>query len=75
MDSDLLPDSYSSLCELTRMTSGLITALVDNGLLGPGVPSRVLREVRTRGKLPIRIEGWVKPEKYAEVLAYVGVYT
>lgn len=75
MDSALLPDSYSSLCELTRMPSGLIAALAGNGLLGQGVSSRVLREVRIRGKLPIRIEGWVKPEEYAEVSAYVGVYT
>lgn len=62
-----LPDSYTSLYELSRMDDILLKAVVEAGLVKGKTSSRLLKSIRITGKIPYQAVIWVKPDRWQEV--------
>jgi hypothetical protein len=63
-----LPDSYTSLYELTRMDDNLLEAVVKAGLIDGKTPARLLKSIRIRKKIPYQAVIWVEPDKWQETV-------
>ena len=62
-----LPDSYTSLYELSRMSDKLLEAVVEAGLVQAKTSSRLLKSIRITGKIPYQAVIWVEPDRWQEV--------
>lgn len=56
IDQTLLPDSYSALYELTKLSGDRIRRLVELDAIRPDLSCREIREIRTTGKVWIRVD-------------------
>ncbi|MGA0848162.1 MAG: hypothetical protein ACO3PY_06115 [Pontimonas sp.] len=56
IDPALLPDSYSALYELTKLSGDRIRRMVELDAIRPDLSCREIREIRLTGKVWIKVE-------------------
>jgi len=68
-----LPETYTTLYELTKLNDELFEAVKVSGLLTPKTSCEVIKKVRRTGKVPVRVEIWTEPGRVQELVNQLGV--
>jgi hypothetical protein len=63
IDPSLLPDTFSALYELSKMSDAVLVRVLGLGLLGPHTTSRFLKTIRVTGRVRLETVLYVPIEK------------
>ena len=71
IDPAVLPDSFSALYELSKMTTSLLNRIVELGLVTPESSTRFIRLIRRKKKVPLITTIWTDLEEYEDVASRI----